>query len=319
MVNCTSDGCKELCKTKTSDKYLFLFWLALEMHLISERYFPIKNDIIDAHVHVWTSGDAGFPRDSEYNGPPTRTVNFTPERLLEIARPLGVGRIVLIQMDFYGTDNSYMLNAIQGYPGVFSGVAVVHCDSTLVGAEMKRLSSMGVRGFRIDRGNRPAGWLETEAMQEMWRLAGKKNLAICPLIDPNSFAAVDRMCTRFPETTVVVDHMARIGIDGVVRKEDVKALCNLARHAHVHVKISAFYALGKKQYPYTDLIPMTRALCDAYGPQRLMWGSDSPFQVEPPHSYTGSLEVVRDHLKFLRPEESAWILHRTAEKVFFHG
>jgi hypothetical protein len=41
------------------------------------------------------------------------------------------------------------------------------------------------------------------------------------------------------------------------------------------------YALGKKQYPYTDLSQLIQALYDAYGPQRLMCASDSPFQVQP--------------------------------------
>jgi predicted TIM-barrel fold metal-dependent hydrolase len=111
--------------------------------------------------------------------------------------------------------------------------------------------------------------------------------------------------------------MARIGIDGVVLDEDVTALCNLARHPRIYVKISAFYALGKKEYPYTDLIPLIHALYDAYGPQRLMWGSDSPFQVETPHSYAGSLELVRERLKFLRPEDATWMLRGSAEEVFF--
>jgi predicted TIM-barrel fold metal-dependent hydrolase len=290
---------------------------AFALDLVAERRSTMNLDIIDAHVHVWTPDEIRFPHDPDYSGPPAIPPSFTPDRLLEIAHPLGVKRVVLIQMSFYGTDNSYMLDSMKHHPSVFSGVGVVDYDSPSLGGEMTRLASLGVRGFRINRGNRSPGWLETDNMHEMWRMATEKKLAICPLIDPSSFPSLDRMCTKFPGTTVVIDHMARIGIDGIVRDQDVKALCNLARHARVYVKISAFYALGKKQYPYTDLIPLIHALYDAYGPQRLMWGSDSPFQVESPHSYAGSLELVRERLTFLRPEDSAWILHGTAKKVFF--
>lgn len=274
-------------------------------------------DFIDAHVHVWTPDETHFLRDPHYSGPPAVPPGFAPDRLLEIARPLGVNRIVLIQMSFYGTDNSYMVDAMKRYPRVFSGVAVVDHDSAALSEEMARLATLGVRGFRISKGNRPSGWLETGNMRKMWRLAGENQLAICPLIGSSSFPALDRMCAEFPGTTVVIDHLARIGIDGVVREEDVKALCNLARHARVYIKISAFYALGERHYPYTDLGPLIHALYDAYGPQRLMWGSDSPFQVETPHSYAGSLELVRERLTFLRTEDVAWILRGTAESVFF--
>ena len=52
------------------------------------------------------------------------------------------------------------------------------------------------------------------------------------------------MCERFPATPVVIDHFARIGVPGTVSEEDLQALVTLARHPHVCVKLSAFYALG---------------------------------------------------------------------------
>lgn len=273
--------------------------------------------IIDAHVHIWTPDRKRFPHDPHYHGPEYQPTSFTADQILAIARPCGVEHIVLVQMSFYGTDNSYLIHAIAQHPGVFSGIAVVDWDSPSLEAEMERLRPLGIRGFRIDRGSRAADWLETRNMHEFWGLAAEHRMAICPLINPGSIAALDRMCAAHPGTTVVVDHIARIGMDGTIRPEQVQELCRLARHPHAHVKISAFYALGKKQYPYTDLIPMIHALYDAYGSSRLMWGSDSPFQVEAPHSYAGSLELVCDHLDFLTDEDEEWLLRKAAQKVFF--
>ena len=61
-----------------------------------------------------------------------------------------------------------------------------------------------------------------------------------------------------------------------------------------------------------------RALYDAYGPQRLMWASDSPFQVTEPHTYSGSIELVRDRLPFLSQDDREWLLGKSAERVFFN-
>ena len=183
--------------------------------------------------------------------------------------------------------------------------------------EMVRLRSLKVHGYRITPGSDPAGWLDKPGMQAMWRCGAEKRIAMCPLIGPDAIASVDRMCGKFPDTPVVIDHMARIGADGVIHETDVRALCGLARHRNTHVKVSAFYAFGKKQYPYTDLIPLIRALYDAYGPQRLMWASDSPFQVQKPHTYAGSIELVRDRLDFLSKEDREWLLRKSAEQVFF--
>jgi predicted TIM-barrel fold metal-dependent hydrolase len=140
---------------------------------------------------------------------------------------------------------------------------------------------------------------------------------MCPLINPDMLPSVDRMCLRHPDTPVVIDHLARIGADGVIRDGDIRLLCGLARHRHVHVKVSAFYALGRKTAPYTDLVPMIRRIFEDFGPRRLMWASDSPFQVQEGHTYASSIALVRDKLPFLSPEDREWLLAKTAQSVFF--
>jgi predicted TIM-barrel fold metal-dependent hydrolase len=274
---------------------------------------------IDAHVHVWTPDRKLYPFDPGYAGPAADPASFTPEQLFAHTRPAGVSRIVLIQMSFYGTDNSYMLDAMKRYPSIFSGVAVIDGRSAAVHSEMLRLKGRGVRGFRITPGVDTKGWLETEGMFAMWKCGAEQRLAMCCLIGADAIPSVDRMSARFPETPVVIDHLARIGFDGKVRDADVRALCDLSRHRNIYVKVSAFYALGKKQYPYTDLEPMIRRVYESFGPHRLMWASDAPFQVQKPHTYAGSLELVRDRLDFLNSHDRECLLGKTAEQLFFAG
>ncbi|MEI6537285.1 MAG: amidohydrolase family protein, partial [Verrucomicrobiaceae bacterium] len=87
---------------------------------------PAANAHVDAHVHVWTPDTKSYPLADGFTKeknmvPPS----FTPEELFAQCRPSGVGKIVLIQMNFYRFDNSYMLDSMAAHPGVFSGVAVV--------------------------------------------------------------------------------------------------------------------------------------------------------------------------------------------------
>lgn len=277
-----------------------------------------KDGWIDAHVHVWTPDTQRYRLSEGYTREQMSPPSFTPEELLSHARPCGVARIVLIQMSFYGFNNSYMLDTIRGYPGVFSGVAVI--DEAAPGApdEMRRLKQLGVRGFRIAPRNRPVeSWLDSGGFAEMWKCGAEEGLAMCHLINPDSLAAVDRMCAKHPDTPVVIDHFARIGVDGEIRESDLAALCKLARHRHTAVKVSAFYALGEKMPPYADLARMTRRLLDAFGPERLMWATDCPFQVQPGHTYRQSIELVRDRLDFLSEGDRQWLLKKTAERVFF--
>lgn len=275
------------------------------------------NDLIDAHVHVWTPDTQKYPLSPGFTKADMQPPSFTAEELMSHARPCGVGRVVLIQMSFYQFDNSYMLATMRHHPAVYSGVAVV--DETKAPAdEMKKLAKQGVRGFRIRPGKRtPAEWLSGDGMQAMWRCGAEQGLAMCHLINPEYLPSVERMCRKYPRTPVVIDHFARIGIDGNIRAADLDNLCRLARFPQVSLKISAFYALGKKESPYHDLAPMIRRVHGAFGPERLMWASDCPYQVQDAHTYRASIDLIKQGLDFLTPDDQAWILKKTAERVFF--
>jgi predicted TIM-barrel fold metal-dependent hydrolase len=136
------------------------------------------------------------------------------------------------------------------------------------------------------------------------------------LIDPDALPELDRLCRRFPDTPVIIDHLCRIGVHGVIADKDVDALCAMAAHKRVMVKVGAFYALGQKQPPYLDLAPLIQKVVKAFGPRRCMWESDCPFQVVE-HKYQDSLDLLRTRLNFLTADDKDWLLRRTAEEFFF--
>lgn len=277
-----------------------------------------KTGAIDAHVHVWTPDTERYALAPGFRRDEMKPPSFTPEELFSHARPCGVARIVLIQMSFYGFDNSYMLDTMRRFPGVFSGVGVIDDSAKAPQQEMRRLAKSGVRGFRIYPRNMPVDrWLDGAGMQAMWKCGGEDGLAMCHLVNPDALAAIARMGRKFADTPIVIDHFARIGVSGEIRETELDQLCQLAKNPRAYVKTSAFYALGKKQAPYLDLAPMIRRLLDAYGPERLMWATDCPYQVQEGHTYEDSIALVRDRLDFLSAGDREWLLRKTAEKVFF--
>ena len=274
---------------------------------------------IDAHVHVWTPDLARFPLAEGFQKQDMQPPSFTPQELMSHAAPCGVTRVVLIQMSYYRYDNRYMLDVMQRHPGVYSGVAIVD-PRQRPRERMHELAKQGVRGFRIQPHDQaPDAWLNGEGMQAMWACGADEQLAMCRLINPEFLPSVDRMCRQYPRTPVVIDHFARIGIDGAIRPRDLDSLCRLADHDQVRVKVSAFYALGAKKPPYHDLGPMIRRLLQAFGRERLMWASDCPFQVQGEHTYAKSIDLIRHGLEFLDDQDRQWLLRKTAETTFFRA
>ena len=147
----------------------------------------------------------------------------------------------------------------------FSGVAIVDENAPDVAATMTQLVKQGVRGFRIytDKAKAEA-WSSSDGMKKMWSYAADAGLSMCLLANPDALPAVHRMCKAYPKTRVVIDHFARIGVKGSVEQSDLDNLCRLAEFENVYVKTSAFYALGAKKAPYTDLGPMIRKLREDY-------------------------------------------------------
>ena len=277
-------------------------------------------NFIDAHSHVWTPDTKTYPLRAGFSKSNMKPASFTAEELRQQMKPVGVNRVVLIQMSFYKFDNSYMLDAIKRFPGMFSGVAVIDHEAPRPGLQMQKMKELGVRGFRINpRGECPEEWLGSKGMRQMWSTGADEDLNMCCLIGPDALSALDHMCQEFPDTPVVIDHLCGIGVTDMIAANEVKWLCDLARHKNVTVKVSAFYALGKKQPPYHDLAPLIKRVYDAFGPKRLMWASDSPFQVVNGHTYKASIDLVKNGLAFLSNDDKEWILTKTAERVFFGG
>lgn len=273
---------------------------------------------IDAHVHVWTDDIQAFPLAPDFTKEQMQPARFTPSDLFQHCRPHGVSKIVLIQMNFYTFDNRYMLDVMAQNPGVFSGVAIIDETKSDAFQQMAALKQRGVRGFRLyaDRAN-VTKWKSSDAMRQMWKAAADLDLAMCLLANPDALPDILVFSREYPKTRVVIDHFARIGIDGMIRESDLNNLIAFSDRDESYIKTSAFYALGSKKAPYEDLGPMIQKLVKSFGSERLMWASDCPFQVEGGHTYGASLELIRDRLAFLSVDDKSNLLKNTAAKVFF--
>jgi predicted TIM-barrel fold metal-dependent hydrolase len=275
---------------------------------------------IDAHVHVWTADTKRYPLAPGFKKENMKPAAFEPEQLFKHCKPAGVGRINLIQMSFYGFDNSFMLDTIAKSPDVFVGTAVINPLGKDPGREMDELAKKGVRALRIHpklTDTPVEKWLRPEGYQTMFAAGARNNQAMACLISPDALPELDRMCMEYPETPVIIDHLARIGADGVIRDADVGRLCAMAKHKKVMLKVGAFYALGKKHPPYEDLLPLIQKAVTAFGVRRCMWESDCPFQVQGEHTYQASLDLVLRRLDFLSDDDKEWLLRKTAENFFF--
>ena len=90
-------------------------------------------------------------------------------------------------------------------------------------------------------------------------------------------ARLETMLAAHPEVRVVIDHLARVDLSAPDAAREVAQLTALARHRNVSVKVSELSLLSpSKKAPYADTFDCVKRVYDAFGPDRLLWGTGFP-------------------------------------------
>jgi len=264
---------------------------------------------IDAHIHLWTSDTQNFPLAGEQTAADLDPDDFTPEIYLRHARPSGISRVIIVQTGYHQFDNSYALNAVTRMPETFRVIGIVDENKANVQEDMEALKPQGVMGFRIGADYDGPQW------DRLWKAAAATGQAMCPITHPGGAMNIHAMAAKHPDTTVVVDHMTRIGEMEPINDAHIAQLEEIAKLPNTNIKISRLHSLGDGP-PHEDIMPMIKRVIDAFGPERCMWGSDSPYQVVK-YTMEDSISVVRDKLG-LSDSDRDQILRGTAERLFWN-
>jgi L-fuconolactonase len=273
-----------------------------------------KYRVIDSHVHVWKA-DPKYPWAKETTKPPA--TDATAEMLLDLMKANGVEKTVIIQVIHYRWDNSYLADVLKRYPSDFRGVARVNPESPDAPDDLSRLvEQQGFRGVRISPAANASGdWIHGPLMPPLWKRCDALKVPMTVLAPVTRMPEVGQLIEKFPGLTVVIDHMADSPLD---KPDQLNMLIALKRYPKVFVKVSHTWSLSKQPYPYLDSQAQVKRLYDAFGPQRLMAGTDWPL-VEGYCGYAKAVAMVRDQMKFLNDDDKSWMMSKTIERVWPFG
>lgn len=266
--------------------------------------------ILDPHVHVWKH-DPEFPF-AEGARVPDR--DATPETVLDLMKANGVSKTVLIQVIHYRYDNRYLAHVLKRYPGTLQGVCRVDPLDPAAPEHLSRLTEQGFRGVRLSpAGDASGDWFRGPLMPPLWKRCLELKVPMTVLAPIMRMPGVGALLEKFPDLTVVIDHMADCPVD---QPAELEKLIALKRYPNVFVKISHTWSLAKQPYPWLDAQEHVKRLHQTYGPERLMWATDWPIIENSHATYSQALKVVRDDMKFLNAGDLAWILSKTIERVW---
>lgn len=223
--------------------------------------------IVDSQVHAWSEGEStGHHRRSPITADVLKA---------EMARA-GVARAVLVPPLWDPGGNAYSLALAQAEPGRFAVMGLLEPDAVDPCGRLRHWKEqpgmLGIR-FLLNTKERIAPLLEGR-LAPLWPVAEQAGLVVALLV-PGALDRVDDIARRHPALTIIVDHLGvSRGASGPGAFDHLPTLLALAKLPNVHVKAAAVGDYALDPYPFRSLDGALHRIFDAFGPERILWGSD---------------------------------------------
>jgi predicted TIM-barrel fold metal-dependent hydrolase len=151
--------------------------------------------------------------------------------------------------------------------------------------------------------------LRSPGMKNAWRAAGDLGLLVQMQTIPYYAPEIGALASEFSATPVLIDHLAFPSRGTTGEYEEV---IKLAKLLNVRMKVSSLNVASKQPFPHRDLKPLIRRLYDAFGPERLIWGSyGSNVQ-----DFEQQLALIDEMFDFVPEPERARIRGGNAMRLF---
>ena len=243
---------------------------------------------------------------------------FEPLEVLEFQMDQNaVDHAVLIQHG--GTyDNAYLFDEADTRAGRFKVAVLIDPESDDPIGDLTKCAEQGAAGVRIA----PDGEFVNAEPTEMWRRAGALGLVVTSLGDATRFAsdAFSRVLDACPDTHVVIEHLAGVGIADPPYDDYVKALKHGERD-NTSIKVPGLGEICPRpprllpEMRWDDVPPLFEMAKDAFGVDRMMWGSDFPPSAGR-EGYANTLRGVMEHPAFAGEGELDHVMGLTAKRVW---
>jgi len=271
--------------------------------------------IIDTHLHVWTDDIETYPFAEG------RTVaEPAPVELLnETMAAAGVDKAVIVQPVHYLYDNRYVAECLRRFPGKFAAIGLVDRHAPDAPDQLERLVQQGFGGLRIHlaRPDDPAEWAVPD-QDPIWQRAEALGACFQPYGPAALLPAIEPIVARFPGVKVVLDHIGGAPCDEEPPYPLLSHVLKLATYPNVYLKFTPQPHKSGEPFPHRDTFPTFQRLYDAFGPQRLMWGTNFPGVLKGT-GYKPSLELFQQYMDFLTEEDKTWLFSKTALQVWDFG
>ncbi|MCO6007979.1 amidohydrolase family protein [Actinoallomurus purpureus] len=276
--------------------------------------------IVDAHHHVWQlavrdqdwiKGDALAPLRRD----------FTLADLRAEAEPAGVSATVVVQTVTVADETPELLAMAAGDDLVAGVVGWVDLTAPEVADTLAALREGAGGEFLVGirhsvQSEADPDWLCRPDVRRGLSALADAGLTYDLLVLPHQLPAAIRVAEALPELTLVLDHLGKPPIAGGRPEPWATSIRTLATHPNVTCKLSGMVTEADwASWTIADLRPYADIVLDAFGPDRLMFGSDWPVCLLAA-TYADILATAEQLTSGLNDDETSAVLGGTATRSY---
>ncbi len=279
--------------------------------------------IVDTHMHVWANDPQRYafphPYVKDFKGAPHEG---TLEMLIEDMDRHGCTHAVLVQVIYHGWDNTYVADCVKRFPQRLKAHGLIDPTDPQVAQKLEFwMKEHGLHGMRFSpiyyaNGNRGGdGWLDAEVTHRLWRKAEELNAVFNFFIAPKQLPKLEKMVQAHKQVRIIIDHLGQMDLGVEDPEPDFRLLLAMARYPNVWVKVSELSSVSKsKTYPFADAYPYVKRVYEAFGPDRLLFGTGYPGSARAAYkrpTLAQEIDLIRREIPFFSDEDRAKILAPT--------
>lgn len=250
---------------------------------------------IDAHQHFWKFDPV---RDSWITDDmPAIQKDFMPQDILPLLQEHGFTGTIVVQSDQSEEENVFQLKNAAEHDFIKGVVGWVDLQAENVEDRLAHYAQFSkMKGFRhVLQGETDRALMLKPAFKKGISLLSKYNFTYDILIFPDQLKYAAELVKEFPDQMFVIDHIAKPGIKNkkiAGWKEDIQ---NIAEAENVYCKISGMVTEADlENWKKEDIKPYIDIVAEAFGTNRIMYGSDWPVCLLAA-SYDSVLDIVKEY------------------------
>ncbi len=260
--------------------------------------------IVDAQVHIWSSGK---PTNPNHRQVPV----FSKDDLLKEMDEAGVdAALIHPPASWDPSSNELAVEAARQHPDRLAILGNFPLDRpesrALIDGWKQRPGMLGLR-FALLQPHQKT-WPTDGTMDWLWPAAERAGIPIA-LLAATFMPVVGQVAERHPKLKLIVDHLGRpSGTKDDAAWASLPEMLALAKHANVAIKATGAPSYSSEVYPYRNIHGHLRRIYDAFGPERMFWGTDI---TRMPCSWRQCITLFT--------EELPWLSGRDQELVMGHA